>query len=65
MKNRQASLEALKTIRAIRGRVLQKTADLSNKEAYRLAGFGEQAIEEILWEEEIPQKEQDVSADNA
>lgn len=48
MNQRQKGIEALQKIRAVREQILQKTAPLSDAEAYQLAGFGEQATEEIL-----------------
>jgi prevent-host-death family protein len=46
-KSRQA-MSALEKIRAARASVQARTADLSEADVYRLAGFGEQATEEIV-----------------
>ncbi len=59
MKKRQKALEALEKIRAVREQTLKNTPDLSEEEAYRLAGFGEKATEEIL------RQEQRIAADDA
>lgn len=48
----QKAQEALAKIRAIRARVQAKVQDLSSREAYRQAGFGEQAIRELLASEQ-------------
>jgi len=47
-KKSQQAMIALEKIRAARASVLARTADLSEADAYRLAGFGEQSTAEIV-----------------
>lgn len=47
-KKSQQAISALEKIRAARESILERTAELSESDAYRLAGFGERAAEEIV-----------------
>ncbi|RLT34623.1 MAG: type II toxin-antitoxin system Phd/YefM family antitoxin [Chloroflexi bacterium] len=53
LKKAQRASEALEKIRAVRDRVQTQTADLSEREAYQLAGFGGQATEDIIQHDRI------------
>jgi prevent-host-death family protein len=46
--------QALEKLRAIRKQVQARTVDLSDQEAYQLAGFGEKAIKDIIQHEQQP-----------
>ncbi len=52
LKRIQKAQEALAKIQAARDRVQAKVQDLPPEEAYRQAGFGEQAIQELLAHEQ-------------
>ncbi|HRJ41775.1 MAG TPA: type II toxin-antitoxin system Phd/YefM family antitoxin [Caldilineaceae bacterium] len=47
-KKSQQAVSALEKIRAARESVLARTEELSERDAYRLAGFGERAADEIV-----------------
>ena len=48
LKQLQKRMQALETLRNIHSRVQQRNEDLPDEEAYRMAGFGEEAIREII-----------------
>ena len=48
LKKLQKRWEALEKLRAVRQRVYKRTGDLSDSEAYHQAGFGENALKDLL-----------------
>lgn len=48
LRKMERRLQALQTLREVRQRLQERTTELDEREAYRLAGFGEQAIEDVL-----------------
>lgn len=48
LKKMEKRLRALETVRELRRTISDRTAQLSTEEAYRLAGFGEKATEDIV-----------------
>ena len=45
-------MEALRVLRNVRARVQENVGGVSREEAYRMAGFGESAIKEIIRHED-------------
>jgi prevent-host-death family protein len=52
LKKLQKRWQALEKLRAVRARVQKRTGDLSDSDAYGLAGFGENARKDLLQYEE-------------
>ena len=48
LKKMQKRLQAVERLRALRRRIHERIPDLPAEEAYRLAGFSEQATQEII-----------------